>query len=186
MASTQNQGPSTWLNVVLKSPGTQSLALRHKALVVVWLLATLLRVFPHKALRVDWLPVICLEGPQGHPVLLPHKGEWHPSWPVSTDSGKTAQKCRVDDAAARGEVETNGVPVAAAGEGAEVGGGDTGSRTTHSDSEEPMVGLSSDMGDSRKRLYLMRPPRGRGRQKLSPPRRSGRQRSARHLLPARL
>jgi len=40
------------------------------------------------------------------------------------------------------------VPVAAAGGGAEVGGGDTASRTTHSDSEKLMVGLSSDLGDS--------------------------------------
>ena len=58
------------------------------------------------------------------------------------------KKRRVDDAAARGAVETSGVPVAAAGGGAEVGGGDTASRTTHSDSEELMVGLSSDLGDS--------------------------------------
>jgi len=44
------------------------------------------------------------------------------------------------------------VPVAVAGGGAEVGGGDTASQTTHSDSEEPMVGLSSDLGDSREKV----------------------------------
>jgi len=55
---------------------------------------------------------------------------------------------RVNDAAARGAVDTSGVPVAAAGGGAEVGGGETASRTIHSDSEELMVGLSSDLGGS--------------------------------------
>jgi len=38
--------------------------LRHKALVAVWLLATLLRVFSLRALRVDQIPVFLLEGPK--------------------------------------------------------------------------------------------------------------------------
>ena len=46
------------------------------------------------------------------------------------------------------------MPVATAGGGAEVGGGDTASRTTHSDSEELMVGLSSDLGDSGEEVVL--------------------------------
>jgi len=40
----KTKAPSTRQKVVLKSPGTQSLALRHKALVVVQLFATLLSV----------------------------------------------------------------------------------------------------------------------------------------------
>ena len=43
---------------------------------------------------------------------------------------RRSKKRRADDAAARGAVDTSGVPVAAAGEGAELGGGETASRTT--------------------------------------------------------
>jgi len=40
------------------------------------------------------------------------------------------------------------VPVAATVDGVEAGDEDTASQTTHSNSEEPMFGLSSDLGDS--------------------------------------
>ena len=64
MATTQNQGHQYAAEGGAKIFGTQPLALRHKALVVVWLLASLLRSVSKDGTLGR------LEEPEGHPVPL--------------------------------------------------------------------------------------------------------------------
>ena len=141
MASTKNQGPSTRRKGVLIYLGTQLLALRRKALVVVWLLVTLLSVCTE-----DTLSRFATSVSFGGTVLGSDTSAGQSQ--LAAKKKRRPVKRRIDKTASCDAAGTGGTPAAAAVEEAQAGGGDVASRTISLDSDEPMIESNSNHGDS--------------------------------------